>query len=57
MDEIRCRYCNALIIERAGAPWRYSCRRCDGKESSSGLAVPPTNPKYANWRGRRALAS
>ncbi len=56
VEQLRCRYCGGLIIERCGLPWLYSCPRCKGKESSTGLVVQPRDAKYLNW-SRRLLAS
>lgn len=39
-EPLRCHDCNLLIMERVGSPWRYTCRRCKAKQSSSGLRVP-----------------
>lgn len=44
--EIRCYYCRALIIELAAPPWRFTCRRCEAKRSSTGLDIPPKKNRY-----------
>jgi len=48
--EIRCAHCGLLIIERAGQPWKYTCRRCKGGQSSTGYSKPPELSKYDGWR-------
>lgn len=50
--EIRCHWCRAMIIEQAGAPWRYSCDRCRGRESSTGVIAEPDQMRYQKWLNR-----
>lgn len=50
--EIRCRWCRAMIIEQAAAPWRYSCDRCRGRESSTGVIAQPDTVRYQKWLSR-----
>jgi hypothetical protein len=49
--EIRCRWCNALLIELGGAPWRYFCQFCGGRESSTGVVNGPLPDRVAKRVG------
>lgn len=62
-NPIRCHKCGGLIIERAAAPWRYTCRTCGSAESSTGYQSGPTKYPYlgkragGQWENRYRRAS
>lgn len=48
-QQVNCVFCRRLLAEVSTSPWKFTCRECKGKFSSTGIIRQPTAPKYQRW--------